>query len=114
MQKDGFYKMSAQEYLSKMLERMQDADESRQVLSRLRNERDDLHAFWKNGALKCEILYNSLLRSNEKSIEAYEGVVKTYEDIAASYSTLLIRSVQAHHAYLEERRRPAIARPCGF
>lgn len=106
--------MLAQDYLSDMLKSMQEADNARQALSRSQKELDEVKAFWEIGVIKCEVLYNSLVRSYERSLEAWDGIVKTYDGIAASYSSLLIRSIQNHHAYLEERRRPAIARPCGF
>lgn len=107
-------RMSAPDHLAEMLKSMQKADESQQVLSRLRKDRDDLKALWESGTLKCEVLYNSLLRSNEISIETRESIVKTYDDIAASYSRMLIRSIEQHHMYLEERRAPVLTRPCGF
>ena len=106
--------MCAADHLSEMLKSMQRADDARRNLSQAQKELDEVKGFWESGALKCEVVYNSLVRSYDRSIETRADIVKTYDDIAASYSFILIRSVEHHRRYLAERRAPALARPCGF
>lgn len=107
-------RMCAADHLSEMLKSMRCADDARRNLSQAQKELDEVKGLWESGALKCEEVYSSLVRSYERSIETRADIVKTYDDVAASYSRMLIRSVELHRRYVAERRAPALARPCGF
>ena len=95
--------MCPHDHFNGMLKSIQDADNAWRNMARAQQELDEVNVFWTSGALKCEVVYNSLVRSYARSIEVWAGVVKTYDDNAATYRRLLIQSgIPDHRAYLDE------------